>query len=95
MKNYSVWDYIAWIVLILIGIWVFLKMIGVIGSPLWLEYSPLLGVVYLAGWAMNKLDRAIEDIKDVRGEIGDVKEEVRDIELDVNVIRRKCPELNK
>ena len=36
---------------------------------------------------MNKLDRATEDIKDIKGN-------VREIESNMNILRTSCPELN-
>ncbi len=83
-KVSSIWDVLAWIALAGIGIWLLLKILGVIKTPLWLEYAPLYGVIYIAGWAMNKLDRATEDIKDV-------KKELKGIEEDMSKIRINCP----
>ena len=84
----QIWDYLAWIVLFLILVWLILKIVGVIHTPLWLEYSPLLGAVYIAGWAMNKLDRATEDIKELRNDS-------KRIDSDVGIIKNSCPRQNK
>ncbi len=67
------WDYLAWICLAGITIWLILKVLGIINTPLWLEYSPIFGAVYLAGWNMNKLERSIEDIKELKSEISIMK----------------------
>lgn len=88
MKKNSIWDKIAWVVLVLIVIWLILKLLGVFNTPILLEYSPLFGAVYLAGWAMNKLERATEDIKDI-------KKEMNDVESDMVVIRKNCPKLKR
>lgn len=63
------WDIIAWLVLFGILIWLVLKAAGIINSPVLVEFAPYFGAVYLAGWAMHKLDSAVEDIK----ELGDFK----------------------
>ncbi len=65
-KRVSIWDIIAWIVLIGILIWIFLKMIGIINTPGLVEYAPYFGSVYLAGWAMHKLETASRDIKELK-----------------------------
>ena len=64
------WDYLAWIILSLIVLWLILKVTGKINTHPLLEYSPLFGAVYLAGWAMSKLDRVVEDIKEVKSDMG-------------------------
>lgn len=80
----SIWDILAWIVLAGILIWVILKVLGIINTPLLLEYSPLFGVVYLAGWAMHKLDQTTDDVRDI-------KRELRFMEKDMGAIKSKCP----
>ena len=60
------WDYLAWIILGLIVLWLILKVLGVINTAVWLEYAPIFGAVYLAGRAMHKLDRVADDVSDLR-----------------------------
>jgi|SRR3989344_3189597 len=95
-KNHnSMWDIIAWFVLIGILIWLILKAFGVINTPVLLEYAPFFGAVYLAGWAMHKLDRSTEDIKELKSEmkntdkrIKDIELSTRDIQFDINAIKK-------
>jgi len=55
MKRGNFWDIIAWIVLGGILVWLILKTFGIINTPLLLEYAPIYGAVYLAGWQIHKL----------------------------------------
>ena len=50
----------------LIILWLILKVSGIIQTPLLIEYAPIFGAVYLAGWAMHKLDTAVDDVKDLK-----------------------------
>jgi len=65
-KGAGFWDILAWIVLIAILIWILLKAFGIINTSEIIQYAPLFGVVYLAGWAMHKLDIAVDDIKEFK-----------------------------
>ncbi len=65
-KGRSFWDILAWVALGLILLWVILKMLGVINTPSWLEYSPLLAVVYIAGWQIHKLDAVSKDVTELK-----------------------------
>jgi len=87
-KGASIWDILAWIALIGLGVWLLLKILGIIQTPPWLEYAPLYGVIYIAGWAMHKLHIATDNIKEIR-------KDVKEIETDVNKIRVNCPILLK
>ena len=65
-KKPNVWDIIAWIVLAGILLWLILKVSGVFNTPALLDSAPYFGAVYLVGWAMKKLDTAVDDIKDLK-----------------------------
>ena len=65
-KRASVWDVLAWVVLAGILIWIILKVAGVIETPILIEYAPYFGAVYLAGWAMHKLEVAVNDVQELK-----------------------------
>lgn len=65
-KRLSIWDILAWIVLFLILVWLILKTLGIINTPLWLEYAPLYGAVYIAGWQIHKLGAVAEDVNELK-----------------------------
>ena len=62
----SIWDIIAWIVLAGILLWLILKTLGIINSPIWLEYAPLYGAVYLAGWYIHKLEIIGSEVRELK-----------------------------
>lgn len=66
-RGFGFWDVIAWIILAAIAVWLILKATGIINTPVLLEYAPIFGVVYLAGWAMHKLETAVKEIEYIRG----------------------------
>lgn len=65
-KSVGFWDILAWVVLAGIFVWLVLKSFGIINTSSLLESAPYFGAVYLAGWAMKKLDTAVDDIKDLK-----------------------------
>ena len=65
-NNKSVWDIIAWIVLAGILLWLILKVVGVINTPVLLEYAPYFGAVYLIGWQIHKLENVSSDVRDLK-----------------------------
>ncbi len=91
----SFWDILAWICLGYIALWTILKMFGIINTPDWIIYSPLIGAIYIAGSAMNQLNRATEDISELKSETSSIKNKLNCLELDFHVIKRKCPLFKK
>ena len=75
-------------------LWVLLKMFGVINTPLWLQYSPLLGVIYLAGRYSNKLDMVVlrVDRMDIRFDkrLEKVENKLDCIDKDVHIVKSRC-----
>jgi hypothetical protein len=92
-RGRSFWDYTAWVILFLIALWIVLKLIGVINTPIWLEYSPLFGLIYLAGWGMSKLDNVTTNVKEIKDDVNSLWDDTKKIESDMNILRKKCPKL--
>jgi hypothetical protein len=65
-RGLNIWDVLAWIVLAGILVWIILKMLGVINTPILIEYAPYLGAVYLAGWQIHKLETVASDVKELK-----------------------------
>lgn len=82
-KKMSFWDILAWIVLGLITLWLILKVMGIINTPLWLEYAPLFGAVYLAGRAMNILHRTAQDLQETKHEVRSLEKYVGRMEMEL------------
>ena len=82
----NLWDILAWIALAIILIWVLLKSLGIINTPLWLEYAPIWPAIYLAGWGIERLKRTNEDLTQI-------KKSIINLGKDMNKIRysNTCP----
>ena len=65
-REVSIWDIIAWIVLAGILLWLILKTFEIINTPLWLEYAPIYGAVYLAGWQIHKLVTVAKEVEGLK-----------------------------
>jgi len=87
-KEISFWDILAWIVLAGILVWLLLKTFGVINTPLWLEYAPIYGAVYLAGWQIHKLETVASDVRELKKFKGETVQEI-------NNIKTNCVERHK
>jgi len=81
-KKGSIWDILAWIVLVGIFIWLILKTVGIINTPLWFLYAPLYGAVYLAGWQMHKLDGIGKEVEGLKKFQSETIREIHNIKLD-------------
>lgn len=66
VKKIGLWDILAWIVLAGILLWLILKVLGIINTTLLIKYAPYFGAVYLAGWAMNKLETATREVGELK-----------------------------
>jgi len=61
MGKRNFWDVLAWVVLFLIVLWLILKVMGIIQTPILIEYAPYFGAAYLAGWTMNRFETLCRD----------------------------------
>lgn len=81
MVKRNVWDVLAWIVLAGILLWLILKTTGIINTPLWLQYAPIYGAVYLAGWQVHKLDIIGKEVDGLKQFRNDTIEQIHSIKL--------------
>ena len=81
MVKRNFWDWLAWIALAGIFVWLILKMLGIINTSVLLQYAPYLGAVYLAGWNIHKLDSVANDVKDLKKFRHETIKEVHEIKL--------------
>ena len=75
MVKRSIWDWLAWVALAYIFIWLILKVTGVINTPLWLTYSPVFGAIYMAGWYAKKIEEASVRLNFISNEFGKFRSE--------------------
>ena len=87
-RGASFWDVIAWIVLAGILVWLILKTMGIINTPILLEYAPYFGIVYLAGWQIHKLETVAKNVQELKKFKGETINEI-------NKIRINCIEKHK
>lgn len=94
--NPVIYDWMFWISIAVVVIWMILKAVGIIHSPLWQELLPFAGglaaiVAYFqrTGASLQKIDHIFNDFHDfkaeVRADFKEIKEELR--EHDKRLIR--------
>lgn len=81
MKKNNIWDVIAWVVVFGIIIWLILKVIGIINTPILVEYAPYFGVAYLLGWNVHKLNNISENVKNFNKFKDDTIKEINNIKI--------------
>ena len=89
-RGISFWDFLAWLVLGLILVWITLKAFGIINTPVLIEYAPYFGTVYLAGWAMSNLVRVTQDVNRIKGNFYHLSEKFNGLDKNVEVIKSNC-----
>ena len=66
MKKRSIWDVLVWVAFIIVVLYLFLKLTGVIHSPLSFDIVALISGAYFVGRYTKKLDDVFGDIKKIK-----------------------------
>ena len=80
-KSVSIWDVLAWVALGSIVVWVLLKIFGIINTPLFLEYYPILAASYVFGWQMHKLETVAREVDGLKQFRSETIHQIHDIKL--------------
>jgi len=86
MVKRNFWDILAWVALGFILVWLILKTLGIINTPLWLTYAPLYAATYVAGWQVNKLNTIGKDVEELKKFRHETIREIHNIKL--NCVRK-------
>ncbi len=76
-KRRGVWDTLVWIAFAIVVVYILLKMLGIIKSPITIDIIALFSGAYFVGRYAKRIDDTFKDIKNIKRDI---------IELN-----RKCP----
>ncbi|MEM4263746.1 MAG: hypothetical protein QW666_02515 [Candidatus Woesearchaeota archaeon] len=87
MNETKIYDIIFWTSLGIVAIWVFLKMIGVIHSPVWIQMVPYAGAIFAAGVFYQFVKSMKRDVYDLKSRMNIIESRTNSIERDVTEIR--------
>lgn len=77
MAKKSIWDILVWVAFAIVVIYLFLKMLGIIKSPVTIDIIALLSGAYFVGRYAKKIDNTFSDIENIKD--------------DVRELNKKCP----
>lgn len=95
----SFWDYVIFGGAVLILLWAFLKAVGIIHSPVWVEMLPYFGgglSIIGGAYKLGKIKKGIEETDKKVDQILIIEERFKKIETEHNLAiegKLKCPNL--
>lgn len=83
MKNMksSFWDILAWIAFGIVILYLLLKILGIISSPITLDIITLLSGAYYVGRLFQSVESTAEDVKAIKTEVKDIDKRLSAIEI--------------
>jgi hypothetical protein len=86
IKNF--WDWLAYVALASVVVWLILKGLGVFNTPFLLEYYPYFVVTYYLGWQTHKLS-------EIGKEVGGLKKFQNQTINQINDLKINCTRNHK
>lgn len=83
MTKDKIYAIIFWTSLLVILVWVILKMIGVINSPVWIQLIPYFSAVFAAGAFFQSINSIKLDVSDLKARMGSVELRTHNMEKDI------------
>jgi len=78
------WDVLAWIAFGIVFMYFFLKIIGVLNSPVSVDVVALISGSYFVGRYTRRIDDGFKDVENMKNDLINVK-------LDLGKLNNKCP----
>ncbi|MBI4439990.1 hypothetical protein HY638_03380 [Candidatus Woesearchaeota archaeon] len=60
------WDILAWIAFFIVVLYFFLKIVGVLNSPIGADVLALLSAAYFIGRYAQKIDTSLQDVEEIK-----------------------------
>jgi len=69
MKKRNIWDILVWVAFAIVLIYILLKILGVIKSPVTIDIIALLSGAYFVGRYAKRIDDTFNDIENIKEDI--------------------------
>ncbi len=81
MVKRNFWDWLAYAALASIVVWLILKMVGIINTPVLLEYYPYFAACYFFGWQVSRLNHVSYEVDGLKKFKDETIKKIHGIEL--------------
>lgn len=79
----------GWVALGITTVWIILKAMGVISSPIWVEMIPYAGIVFWAGVTYQKVAALTTEMAEVKSDLKSVDRRLTNVETRVINVESK------
>lgn len=90
-KGYNIYDIAAWVAFAIVVVYFFLKIIGVLKSPVTVDIVALLSAAYFVGRHAQKMDEYTKKLDKYTGKFDIGLQDIDSIKHDLRFLNKKCP----
>lgn len=102
MATNRVWDLLAWIAFAVVILYIFLKIIGVLNSPITADLLALLSGAYFVGKFAKRMEDNFKDVgrmknylRKLDNDVSSTGDDITEIKEDLIKLNKNCPVLEK
>ena len=89
MNKDKIYDFVFWTSMATVIIWMFLKGIGVINTPVLIQLIPYAGGIFAFGVFFQTVKGLKEEIKDIKVDLNEVKKSQQNMALDMSEVKTR------
>ncbi|MBW2974886.1 hypothetical protein KY366_04170 [Candidatus Woesearchaeota archaeon] len=90
-----IYEIIFWLALIIIALWLVLKAVGIINSPVWVEAIPYASGLFAAGAAFQVLKDTKDNVRTLTKRVGRMGQGLTKVEIEVKHLEKEIKEIKK
>jgi len=89
MKKTSIWEIIAWIGLFILGIWIILKLSGIVQTPLLFEIAPEIALFLILGSLLADMKNLKFEVRKISSGLFRLSHDFSQLKGEHDVIKHK------
>ena len=89
IDKYKMYEIIFWISMSTVLVWMILKGVGIINTPVFVQLIPYAGGVFAFGVFFQMVKGLKDEVKEVKVDVRDLKSEMSHVKIDVSQIKTR------
>lgn len=95
MNKDKIYEVIFWTSMITVLIWMFLKGIGVINTPVIIQLIPYAGGIFAFGVFFQMVKGLKDEVKDIKTDLNDVKKSQQNMAIDMSEVKTRLSHVER
>ncbi len=95
IEKQKIYDFVFWTSMSVVAVWIVLKAVGVINTPIIVQLIPYAGGIFAFGAFFQLIKEVKNQVKEIKDDLGEVKKSQQSMLIDTSQIKIRLVHVEK